>query len=66
MDWIINNKEWIFSGVGIFIITFILKTFIKRKRINIDKQIQKSGDNSINYQSKGDINVNINQTQNDE
>lgn len=24
MEWIINNKEWIFSGIGIFFITIII------------------------------------------
>lgn len=34
MEWIINNKDWIFSGVGIYIITlFFSILFSKRKKV---------------------------------
>ena len=32
LDWILENKEWIFSGVGIFGLTFLYKFFQKKKR----------------------------------
>jgi hypothetical protein len=58
MDWIIQNKEWIFSGIGVFIISLIITLIIKKKSINKKlKQEQKSGDNSINFQVAGDINI---------
>jgi len=64
IDWIIQNKEWLFSGIGISIISFIL--MIRKKEIdntvitNIDSNIkdkieQNSGNNSINI--VGDINI---------
>ncbi len=31
MEWILTNKEWIFSGIGVLIITLIINFFIKRK-----------------------------------
>jgi len=55
MQWIIENKEWIFSGVGIFILSIIARLFIKKK--SSSKQTQKSGDNSTNYQAGGDIRI---------
>jgi len=55
MQWIIDNKEWIFSGIGIFILSIIAGLFIKRK--SFLKQSQKSGKNSTNYQAGGDINI---------
>lgn len=55
MQWFIDNKEWFFSGAGIFLISFLIGMFFK-KRSSI-KQTQKSGDNSTNYQSAGDINM---------
>jgi predicted tellurium resistance membrane protein TerC len=57
MDWIINNKEWIFSGIGVFIIAFVLKIFLSRNNRTI-KQIQNTGKESTNIQSAGDININ--------
>ena len=39
-DWIIDNKEWLFSGAGILVITSILTLlrFFKRRR-NVKRQI---------------------------
>lgn len=55
MQWIIDNKEWLFSGAGIFIITIVISIFTSKKRSV--KQAQKSGSNSKNYQAAGDINI---------
>jgi hypothetical protein len=55
MQWMIDNKEWLFSGAGIFFITILISVFASKKR-GI-KQIQKSGSKSKNYQSAGDINI---------
>lgn len=55
MNWINENKEWIFSGVGVVIITFILNYFFKEK---IFSQKQKSGKKSNNYQAGKDITIN--------
>ena len=55
MRWIIENKDWIFSGVGVSIISLVVGLFAKN---NIAlKQTQKSGRNSTNYQSGRDINI---------
>lgn len=55
MQWIIDNKDWVFSGAGIFIVSIIVGIFVKNK--SPSKQIQKSGSNSTNYQSGGNINI---------
>lgn len=55
MQWIIDNKEWIFSGAGIFILSVVIGIFVKKQYSS--KQIQKSGSKSTNYQAGGDINV---------
>lgn len=57
MNWIIDNKEWLFSGLGIFLITLIIGIFKKRGSSN--SQSLKSGSNSTNVQAKGDVNVEI-------
>ncbi|REG86558.1 hypothetical protein [Marinomonas pollencensis] len=54
MNWLIENKEWIFSGVGVSVIIFILSVLRKNSD---SKQVQKSGANSTNYQAGGDIKI---------
>lgn len=54
IDWIIENKEWVFSGIGVFVISIVLALMTKK---NGKKQIQKGGKNSKNYQSGGDITI---------
>lgn len=56
MDWILENKEWIFSGVGVFAIGIIISIF--RKKNKSPNMVQKSGKNSTNYQSGGDMKIN--------
>ncbi|KJG01698.1 hypothetical protein [Photobacterium angustum] len=54
MDWLIENKEWVFSGIGVSVVVFFLSFFNKGKQL---KQSQKSGGNSKNYQAGGDIKI---------
>jgi len=42
MDWIIDNKEWVFSGIGVFILGFLLNFLRKKNAPNIS-QSQKIG-----------------------
>lgn len=49
VDWLIANKEWVFSGIGVM----LLGLFIGRSAW----QRQRSGDNSTNNQAGRDINV---------
>jgi hypothetical protein len=54
LDWVFNNKEWVFSGVGVAIAAALWPIFFKKK----PTQQQTSGHSSTNYQAGGDINVN--------
>jgi hypothetical protein len=56
LDWIITNKEWIFSGVGVFVLTFIFALIRKKNKSNTINQ--KAGDKSILI--AGDVNAGIN------
>lgn len=49
--YILENKEWIFSGIGIFVITTVF-LFIRHKKSSGHriKQVQKSGDSSVSVQ----------------
>lgn len=55
MDWLIQNKEWLFSGVGIAIFSFIFSLFLKSK--NSLKQKQSSGKKSTNIQAGNNVNI---------
>ncbi|MEK3821359.1 hypothetical protein MKY20_20000 [Cytobacillus sp. FSL W8-0315] len=59
MSWIVENREWIFSGIGVSVFG-ILGYLIKRKT-NKDKTSQTitSGDNSHNIQGGNDVTVTI-------
>jgi hypothetical protein len=52
MEWIIKNKEWLFSGVAIAIPLAIIGWFFSNQG---NKQVQKSGDNSTNIQVGGNL-----------
>ncbi|HHC6666492.1 TPA: hypothetical protein ACN33Q_000276 [Vibrio parahaemolyticus] len=54
MDWIIENKEWLFSGVLIAVPLAVLGCFFSTKRV---KQTQKGGDNSTNIQIGGNFKI---------
>jgi len=61
LDYLYKNKEWIFSGIGVAMLTMLIAIF--RKRITSSKVIQKqrSGDNSVNTQIGRDLNSNKSQ-----
>lgn len=52
MDWILDNKEWLFGGIAVAVPIAILSWLFANKRSG---QIQKSGDNSTNIQVGGNI-----------
>jgi plastocyanin domain-containing protein len=56
MEWIIENKEWIFSGIGVFFVGLIITIFTKKKKNKSQKMNQKSGSKSTNIQIGGDFN----------
>ncbi|MQR86398.1 hypothetical protein GFV16_10785 [Bacillus megaterium] len=55
MHWINDNKEWLFSGVGLVALGWIAKLIFYKKKDSQDKgdtYIQRSGDNSTNVQGE--------------
>jgi hypothetical protein len=57
MQWLIDNREWVFSGIGIFIFGLLI-TYFKNEDKDLIKQKQKSGKNSINIQVGGNVELN--------
>lgn len=65
MDYIFENKEWIFSGIGVFVLTIIISYFFKKRErssnitkikgtSNVVKQISSDANNEIEIE--GDMN----------
>ena len=54
MEWIIENKEWLFSGIAIALPLSIVGRIISNRG---DKQVQKGGKNSTNIQVGGDFKI---------
>ncbi len=50
MEWLLQNKTWVFSGIGVFFLSIAFGLYVKRTYTNKIVQKQKSGKNSINYQ----------------
>lgn len=63
IDWFTSNKEWVFSGIGAVIIATIIAWFLRRS--SSKKQIQKSGNNSINIQVGDNLNIHTKETEDD-
>ena len=54
VDWVVNNKEWLFSGVGIVVVAWIWRLFQKRKEGSVSQEIH-AGDGSTNVQAGRDV-----------
>lgn len=52
MDWIVENKSWLFSGIAITVPIAIIGWLIYPKSTT---QIQKGGNDSTNTQVGGDL-----------
>lgn len=56
LEWLINNKEWLLSGIAVAIPLSLIGWFIsKHTSKNKNTQSQISGDNSENIQAGGNV-----------
>jgi len=56
MEWFIQNKEWLLSGIAVSVPLAILGwLFVKYRRKVVQRQ--RSGDGSINIQVGGDVKI---------
>jgi len=68
MNWIIENKEWLFSGIGILIIGTIIKYISKNKENNVSNpatEIKNENNNDNRNENKVDVNINIDTVKDD-
>ena len=61
INWFNSNKEWVFSGIGAVSIAAIITWFLRRSPSK--KQIQKSGNDSINIQVGDNLNIHTKETE---
>lgn len=54
MEWLIANKEWLFSGIAIAIPLAIVGWFFSSRG---NKQVQSGGDRSTNIQVGGNFKI---------
>ncbi|WP_298059865.1 hypothetical protein [uncultured Fusobacterium sp.] len=60
MNWLNENKEWIFSGIGVLLISWIFNIILKVMKKNNNKSTtQISGNNSAQIiNNEGNITIN--------
>ena len=56
IQWVVNNKEWIFSGAGLMLVTWIGRVIYKGRQADSSQTIR-SGNNSINIQAGRDMQI---------
>ncbi|MFM0201469.1 hypothetical protein PQR53_16555 [Paraburkholderia fungorum] len=60
--WIVDESHWVFDGFGSLVVMALLGWLYHRifgKSENGSGQTQRSGSNTTNYQSGGDMNIGV-------
>jgi hypothetical protein len=60
VDWFWKTKEWVFSGIGVFVlggVVWMVRRLLARSTPPSVKQTQRSGDDSTNIQAGRDIKI---------
>lgn len=56
LSWIVNNKEWLFSGAGFIIGAWLLRLLVKKRGAESRNKIR-SGKNSTNVIAGGNVKI---------
>ena len=64
MAWLVDNKEWLFSGGGVVLVAWIIRIIFKKRQATSIQTIR-SGHDSTNVQAGRDINVGTKKTSDD-
>lgn len=60
IDVLIQNKEWLFSGLGVAILTSLVSLFVGRaKKFSKTNQGNNVSRSNLNINMGGDVNINI-------
>jgi hypothetical protein len=58
-DWLIQNEQWLFSGIGVAVVSWIGALIFKGNNSSSSQTIR-SGNNSTNFQAGRDVNIGSN------
>ena len=58
ISWLVVNKQWVFSGIGVFVISCIFMLFRSKKHEKL-RQTQISGGDSTNIQAGQNVNISL-------
>lgn len=64
LNWVVDNKEWLFSGAGFVLISWVGRLLFKKMRTS-SKQTIRSGHSSNNVQAGGNIYIGTTKKSND-
>jgi hypothetical protein len=56
VQWILDNKEWLFSGAGLVLLSWLGRLIYRRKKAGLSQKIR-SGKDSTNIQVGHDMHV---------
>lgn len=56
IEWLIENKDWVFSGAGVAIIAWILNVLCEKSHRRVTQK-QQSGNDSVNIQAGGNVSI---------
>jgi len=62
--WVIDNVEWLFSGVGLVVLAWVGRLIFKKTHASSTQTIR-SGDSSTNVQAGRDVNISTKKMGND-
>lgn len=62
--WIIDNKEWLFSGIGLAVVAWVGRLIFKKTYASSTQTIS-SGDSSTNVQAGRDVSIGTKKKEND-
>ncbi|MET4000604.1 hypothetical protein [Marinobacterium sp. MBR-109] len=54
--WIVDNKEWLFSGAGVAVLVW-LGNMLRKNNVTSSTQKIRTGEKSTNYQAGRDIHI---------
>ena len=57
MEWFLENKEWVFNGAGVALVSALLVFFFGRKK---QANIEQNGSSNVVHSGNGDINHTVN------
>lgn len=62
--WVISNKDWLFSGIGVVVFTWVVQVIFKKTNTSSTQTIR-AGNDSTNVQAGRDVSMGTSKNLND-